>query len=122
MIITGNVALTGPTTTTAVTGLTCPVIVPTGRKVKITAYTNALANSAGTASNLAICLSSASDANRLQQWNGVGSTTGFGALPELITTPASTSVTYVAGASAASGNVTISGNAIIPGFIKVELV
>lgn len=110
---------------TQVTGLSCPVIVPTGRKVKITFHSGTIYND--TANNNAWT----------QIWDGtVGSGTQlnestvyptansqrFNMICEAITTPSSTSKTYNAGLSDPnSGTARLVGASTTPISIRVEL-
>lgn len=124
-IVNSTNTLTTPTTTTQLPGLITSVVVPTGRKVKVVGYTNVLSNSGANANNLAICLGSASDANRLEQFNqntSTGGTLGSAAYLDIINIPTTSSVTYALGASAAGGNVSQNATVITPSFIRVELV
>jgi len=124
-IVNSTNTITTPTTTTQLPGLITSVVVPTGRKVKVVGYTNVLSNSGANANNLAICLGSASDANRLEQSNqnpSTGGTLGSAVYLDIINIPATSSVTYVLGVSAAGGNVSQNATTITPSFIRVELV
>jgi hypothetical protein len=116
--------VTTNTSATQVTGLTCPVIIPTGRKIDLLAYTSAPADSAGTA------------ATTVSIWDGtVGSGTQLQAGPLYIpannasspvavpasTTPAAASKTYNVGFHVNGSTGTFVGAATTPAFIKVKL-
>lgn len=118
--ITANI--TGTSITQAV-GLTCPVIVPTGRKVKV--------SSAVTTSNDGV------NTNTLSLWDGVvnsgtqiqaastyiASGTGQEFLhPAIIVTPSSSSKTYNAGLAASANTMTVVASSTRPAYIMVELV
>lgn len=118
--ITGSVTAT---TIAQATGLTCPVIVPTNRKVKVTAIGST--SNSGTNTNLITLWDGV--VNSGTQLNQTGNYTASGTgqesvIVEAITTPASASKTYNVGLSAAAGTVTLNAGATNPAFIKVELV
>ena len=114
------------TTQTQVTGLSCPVIIPTSRKVKITVTGDSIVNA------------SASQTNNVQIWDGTvvsgtsvgtartGLTTagGFNSLYlQSVVTPSTSSKTYNVGvASSGSTNVTINAGSGRAASIKVELI
>jgi hypothetical protein len=120
---------TSNTTATQITGLNCPVIVPTGRKVKITVSEDASFPTTAVTAGPAVSI-----------WDGtVGSGTqitlalqrrvdavtqiAMPLTPIGLTTPAASSKTYGAGLHSNSGasTVTFEGTATSPGFIMVEL-
>ena len=112
-------------TAVAITGLSMPIICPTGRKVKLTICPGiSLFNTGGAANcRLAICAGSASDANRVMQVNA--SSTGANA--DVFMQPSVTkydvgSITYVGGFSTGAGTMSTNANAIGPAFIMAELV
>lgn len=114
---------TANSTQTQITGLTCPVIVPTGRKVKITYFADYI-----TATATAVV--------QTQAWDGVvASGTSLQEVRakladsadqkntplEVITTPTTASKTYNMGTATTAGTLTIQGSSTTPVFIKVEL-
>lgn len=118
---------TNATASTQVTGLSCPVIVPTGRKIKITSFAPNCTTTSGAADVLSI-----------GTWDGtVGSGTdlidghitalnagytNFDMQTTVITTPASGSKTYNLGfLGSASANHSINGASVRPTYILVEL-
>lgn len=119
--ITGNVTAT---TIAQATGLSCPVIVPTGRKVKIVVKGSYVAiNSAGADARVSIWDGVVNSGTQLQsnQTNTPTSGAGYDLDAEIITTPATTSKTYNVGISASAGTITLGAAATAPAFIKVEL-
>lgn len=113
-------------TATQVTGLSCPVIVPTGRKVKITAFT------------LGVYSITTNNTITLSIWDGVvNSGTQIGgaevyvnavggfpiaATASIVVTPSTTSKTYNVGLKIVSaGTATIDASSVAPAFILVEL-
>jgi hypothetical protein len=115
---------TAATTATQITGLSCPVIVPTGRKIKISAY--ALSVSAGAALFASITLwdGTVGSGTQIQVWQpylSIGAATA-GVAPERILTPSATSKTYNVGLHVSTSNATLNGDATDPAYIKVELV
>lgn len=125
--ITASFSITS-TTASAITGLSVPVILPTGRKVKISVGAFEIDNNtADKIAEFGICDTSAADVNRLGYVNAkVGGQTvqSAPAYAETIRTPAATSKTYLAYISSAgtTGSVTVAAAAVSPAFIKVELV
>ncbi len=118
--------VTAPTGTTIaqVTGLSCPVLPPAGRKVRITVYTNNYQNSGA-------------NINTLTLWNGVVNSgtqlqsavyspfTGTASIPvhlSYLHTPGSGLITYNVGSSANTGTWTVTGASTAPAFVMVELV
>lgn len=119
--------LTGVTSTSAalVPGLTTPVIIPTGRKVKITAFSYDLSINTATAGAV------------LTIWDGtVGSGTqvarddvtvnsngvGWGAIASVVLTPSATTKTYNVGFHVTTNTGTLSASSVAPAFLLVELV
>lgn len=123
--ITAAVTLTAPTVATLLTGLSLPFIIPTGRKAKIT-FDGGLSiqNSGANVSSAGLCLTSASDGNRIKQGNIAAAVSG--GIPyfcEYVTPSTVTGTpTYVAFLRAASGNVTSNADPLSPAFIKAELI
>lgn len=116
--------VTGLTNNAQVTGLTCPVIVPTGRKVKITAHADGFQGSAS--ANL----------YGLQIWDGTpgsgtqiagtgittpNTSTNVNGDTFAVVTPATSSKTYNAGAAVGSGTAIAGAASGTPAFILVEL-
>lgn len=115
------------TSATQITGLTVPVIVPTGRKVKITAFAFDLFIGGATniGANLTIWDGTVGSGTQLQ--NGLGgynsSTAAAAATPVVMATPTSASKTYNAGLHATTaGTAQIQGSATTPAILMVELV
>lgn len=119
--ITGATTLTAPTSAALLTGLTVPVIIPTGRKIKITLdYGLNISGTSGTFSG-DICLTSAGDSNRLKQGNYTASVAYAGTLV-YVTSALSSSQVFVGCGRAASGNVTVNADTLAPSFVMVELI
>lgn len=117
--ITSNFTTTSASTV-QVTGLSVPVIIPTGRKVIISAYAGVLSSSGANTPVITIWDGTVGSGTQLQQYNGV--TSGNGMNINALTTPSSTSKTYNLGAAIAGGNtLTLSASSTIIGWIKVEL-
>lgn len=118
---------TASTSAVQVTGLSCPVIVPTGRKVKITFFANELYNTAASGNGAFMSI-----------WDGVvnsGAELGVGSMTVAvanqavpgsviaITTPNSSSKTYNAGLQAfGTGSGGLDSGSGKPMYILVELV
>lgn len=122
--ITGGTFSTASTSSVQVTGLSCPVIVPTGRKVKVTAY------------NLGVYASGALIIVTMTIWDGtVGSGTQItsaqvgqaaaslptSASPSVVVTPTSSNKTYNVGLYTASGTASVQSASSAPAYIMVEL-
>jgi hypothetical protein len=112
---------------TQVTGLTVPVIVPTGRKIRIKTWTKSLVSSgiAGVSSLASIWDGVVGSGTQLAESQTTNSSTTFDeqSVETLaITTPATNSKTYNVGIKAASGSVFYRAGATYPAFISVELV
>lgn len=113
------------TAATQATGLSCPVIVPTGRKIKISAFTALFSPSTNNSPIVTIWEGVVSGGGtQKQQYNGVASNaTAAGGYIEVEYTPSSTSITLNLGlAQTSSGTATWNAAATFPGYIKVELV
>lgn len=126
--ITGSALTTTSTTAVQATGLTCPVIIPTGRKIKVSIYSPKVTNS-GAPKYCAISIWDGTvgsgtqlvDAAQIVSTGAQGSFMGC----EVPTTPTATSKTYNFGfTSDSGGGVTASlvQTSISPSYIKVELV
>lgn len=118
-------------TQTQITGLTCPVIVPTGRKVKITLYCGSANNNTSSAQGgyvFAIWDGVVTSGTQLNQSKSSYSAAAAGAqgtaaIVEAIATPATASKTYNGGfAMFSSGQAITSGSSTSPVFMRVELV
>lgn len=118
------------TTIAAIVGgsqtLSCPVIIPTGRKVKITLYLSDLGNGSATqGSRASIWDGVVGSGTELQRGDTSSTTAGFGyaVTLEAVVTPSSSSKTYNGGlVQNSSGTVTAIASSASPAFIKVELV
>lgn len=108
---------------TAIAPLSCPIIVPANRKIKISVYTpNFVCGSANQGSvNI---WDGAVGGTQISEWDTPGNTTiPFGILFEAVTTPSTTSKTYnVSLKQPTSGTATFGASSSAPGYIKVELV
>lgn len=123
--ITANVT-TAATSATQLTGLSCPVIVPTGRKVKITVSGPYVVNPAVTNNYTTIWEGNAPGTltTQLQAQNAPQTTTTSAQLPQnlvAIRTPATSSIVYNAGMHTSSGTATFNAAATTPMYIMVEL-
>lgn len=113
-------------TDTLIPALSCPVIVPARRKVRVTAFSGQSSNSSTGINVLTIYDTTAgaigSGATLLQQSNsgGVASSQGLNACDRELT-PLVTSNTYQAAIRGTSGTTTFTGGATTPIWIKVEL-
>lgn len=109
-----------------VTGLSCPVIVPVGRKVKITAFAQAaLPQTSLTTAYLSIWDGTVGSGTQLAVGSQTQTAASYLAGPlvaEAVVLPASTTKTYNVGlASSAANSLTLQGGSTAPAFIKVEL-
>lgn len=119
---------TASVTAVQVTGLTCPVIVPTGRKIKISVFAESVNN--GTATNFSVVSvwdGTVASGTQIQigNWQSSANSQRFGCSMEAITTPATASKTYNVGFATGSAGTAVFGlssAATSPAFIKVELV
>lgn len=120
--------ITGITTASAsyvqITGLTCPVIVPTGRKIKATAKMPTFTTSGGNVVGLSVWDGVVASGTQISE-SGAGNTTPTTAThldTAGVTTPATASKTYNAGFKINGGS-TLSTNsgAAFPTFILIEL-
>lgn len=117
-------SVTTPTTAAAIPGLTIPVIIPAGRKARVSLRCGILSNSGANFTTFGICVTSASDGNRVQTGNMDTGTAINGAAQavDYIVTGTGSLSTYVAYGRAAAGNVTYNGSATSPDYIMVELI
>lgn len=114
---------TSSTSAVQVTGLSCPVIVPTGRKVKVSAFTVAVDNNTATNPGiLSLWEGTVGSGTNINQANSKSSSGGgnFGFV-EGLSTPSSSSKTYNLGLHVGAGSGILNGGAGFPAFIKVEL-
>lgn len=114
-------------TSAQITGLACPVIVPTGRKVKITVYSYQMGSSINNQSVTASIWDTSVGGTLLTQGtliNGAASSMYIPANVEAVVTPTATSKTYCAGFNNVNNNTSVDfyASATAPAFIKVELV
>ncbi|MFE7720090.1 hypothetical protein ACFU44_13735 [Nocardia rhizosphaerihabitans] len=108
----------GTSAETLITGLNCSVIVPTGRKVKVTYYAGNV--TATTTPVSRIYEGIFGSGGTLKQQNN-GSSAGAHSF-DVVYTPASTSVTYTATIASVSGNTTTASSSGQPNTLRVELV
>lgn len=116
---------TTSTSNTNVTGLTCPVIVPTGRKVKVITGARYMSTSAGASAGADLVIQDATAGVVLEEV-AISSPASGNALACLVnivvTPPASGARTYQTQARTESaGTYTLAAAATTPGFISVEL-
>lgn len=110
------------TTLAQATGLSCPVIVPTGRKVKISVYCPNLTDSSSL-SDIYIVEGTVGAGTNLQISNGTAITAnGPANYSEVTRTPATASVTYNVGLTGNGGTATMNAASTNPSWIRVELV
>lgn len=111
----------GTTAETLITGLNCPVIVPTGRKVEVIAYAGVVTD--GTASQVMTIkvyegvFGSGGTAKNQANANSTNNEI-FVAYPY---TPTSTSITYTATVSSTSGNPTVNAASTSPVYLMLKL-
>lgn len=110
---------TGTTAETLITGLNCPVIVPAGRKIKVTMFSYAITISSGVASTFIYEGIFGSGGVQIQAWNI--STTNIGCIIERTYTPTSLTPTFTATISTTAANPTVNAAATLPVFLRVEL-
>lgn len=121
--ITSNATGFG-TTAAQITGLTCPVIVPTGRKVKITLSTSNLVSGSSNQPYISIWDGAVNSGSEIGRSFGIAtSSNGMGQVCITETTPSSSSKTYNGGClQQSSGTATVGASSASPAFIRVELV
>lgn len=113
----------GGTANTLVTGLTCPVIVPTGRKVRVTVCSTSISLTPTQIAFIEAWDGTVGSGTQISQMNVSLYTGGanHGATVTALTTPTSASKTYNA-AVGSTGSVPVFGaSAAGPGYILVEL-
>lgn len=115
---------TASTTAVQITGMTCPVIVPTGRKVKITGHLPSTSNAAVANFVQTIWDGTVGSGTQLQASQVYMPTAGTGNenTSVAITTPAAASKTYNLGLHTNTNTATTFGSATAPVNIIVELV
>lgn len=110
------------TSATQVAGLSVPVIVPAGRKVKVSITSGVLSNSTSATDVVSLWDGVVGVGTQLTQGNFIGSSgTTTGAYVEAFTTPTSTSKTYNGSLHVNAGTATFSATPILPAYVKVEL-
>lgn len=113
------------TTPTQVTGLSCPVIVPGGRKVEVDIFGEYIFNGTITNQSLySIWDGVVNSGTKLEEFAYVSNASGGLVTPSasITSTPSSTSKTYNAGiASSGATNVTLAAAATTPAWIRVRL-
>ena len=125
--ILGSGFSTSSATQTQVLGLTCTVYVPPGRKIRVTAYTNAISNSSVAANVIGIWDGTVASGTLITQGNNNTSTTATpNAIAMLVQTPAlspaSGSKTYNVGLSCSAGTAAFNAAATNLAHLRVELV
>jgi len=112
-------------TDTQVSGLSCPVVVPTGARVKVTFFATNLANGTTTTiGTVSVYNGTPGSGTKLDESlapmvTGIGNA---GTSVHYTHTPISGSITYNAGARTTGGTLTVAGAATTPSYLQVELV
>lgn len=128
--ITSNVTTTS-STATQIPGLSAPVIVPTGRKVKVSFYCLELNNStANKRSEIGLWdgtvgIGSGTKIQETQDWNGSTASVSSFVYCAAIASPTTSSKTYNAAFltdAVSGGTVTLRAGSTAPAFIMVELI
>lgn len=120
--IVSNVTV-ATSTSTQITGLSCPVIIPANRRVKISVGAGQVVNSANDFVEFSIWDGVVVSGTLLQKAICDGnSALYFSEHFSVVTTPATTSKTYNAAHRNGSGTATTTGEATRPIFIMVELI
>ena len=112
------------TTATQVTGLSCPVIVPSGRKVTVKVYgSNVYNTSAASDNSVTIWNGVVASGTQLQKGMHTTSSNNYRGQPgaDVTYTPSAGSNTFNAGFHVSGATGTIESSATAPGYIKVEL-
>lgn len=121
--ITGN--LTTTSAGTQATGLSVPVIVPTGRKVEVSAYCPYMSTSTGGAYVVLAVVDGVvgGGGTELNEWRATSDPANnvYGTNPRAVTTPAATSKTYNVSFGTNGGTVTLNAAATTPSYIQVRL-
>ena len=116
---------TSSATDTQVLGLTCPVVVPTGAKVKVTFFASNLANATTTTiATATVYNGTPGSGTKLDEIltpmvSGIGNA---GNSVYIVYTPASGANTFNAGMRTTGGTVTVAGATTAPSYLQVELV
>ena len=105
-----------------VPGLTCPVIVPAGRKIKITHWARSLSSSGGAGTNSFIAIVESSTVLAEGASTAYTANAAVNPLAEAVLTPSAGLHTYLGQCKTDAGTGTIAGAATYPNFIRVELV
>lgn len=117
-------AIVGNTATTpygTVPQLSCPVIVPTGRKIKITSWSRSISTSAGAGTAVYAGIHESTTLLAEQASTTPAANYALQCNPEYITSPTAGLHTYLGKIKTDSGTVSITGDPTYPNFIKVEL-
>lgn len=109
----------GVTAETLITGLNCPVIIPSGRKVKVTLYCYSVTGSTSVA-GLQIYEGIYGSGGAKKSIANIGATNTY-ANNSVPYTPTSTSITYTATVLSTAGNPVVNAAASAPVYLKVEL-
>ena len=116
---------TSSATDTQVLGLTCPVVVPTGARVKVTFFASNIANATTTTiATATIYNGTPGSGTKLDEIlspmvSGIGN---MGNSVYMTYTPTSGSNTFNAGIRTTGGTVTVAGATTTPSYLQVELV
>lgn len=116
---------TASATDTQVLGLSCPVVVPTGARVKVTFFATNLANATTTTiGTVSVYNGTPGSGTKLEESlapmvSGIGNA---GTSVHYTHTPISGSITYNAGARTTGGTLTVAGATTTPSYLQVELV
>jgi hypothetical protein len=115
---------TTATTVTDVTGLSVPVIVPTGRKVRITIFGIHQSHSAATGTQINASIRESSTTLASEQLNTAGVSFAQPLQVHVLTSPTAGAHTYLASVSSngTAGTYTVAASATTPTFVLVELV
>lgn len=106
-----------------VNGLSVTVTIPTGnKKIKVTAFTNALSNASNAANVITIWDGTVGSGTQVQQANLNASNLAIGQAPSIILSPASGSKTYNVGLATSAGTASLGAAATYPTYLSVELV
>ncbi len=118
------IANSSGTTIQQVVGLTCPVIVPTTRKIRISVHIGTITNTtSGQVASTTIWDGVVNAGTQLGQDNASEGTgvQNQGSNAFAVTTPSSASKTYNAGVAVTGGTFTVNASATNPAYIMVEL-
>lgn len=115
---------TAATSATQITGLSCPVIIPTGRKIRVTYHCwNQATSNAGSGVTVELWDGVVLSGAKIQQTSSTSPSAnqGWGATLTAMFT-ATGSKTYNLGVSTNAGTLTLNAGATTPAFVLVELV